>query len=273
MKIGIIGHGVVGGATATVLGRKHEVRAYDRKPGTWTEPRLIAQEAEIVFFCLPTPMMRSGQVDLSVLTGEVDRLAGFVLEDRGYPARAPVFVVRSTAVSGTTRGFAERHPEIRFAFNPEFLTDRNAVEDFAKSDRIIIGTDNKVAETALRRLYTEAGFSCPIHVTTFEAAEMVKYATNCFLATKVTFANELYRICEAVGIPYDEVKSLFSVDARVGPSHLDVPGPDGDFGMGGKCFPKDLNALIHLAQESGHSPSLLREVWRSNLQWRTKRDW
>lgn len=262
---------MVGGATGTVLGQKHEIMPYDKfKPGKWTPVEQIAREADVVFICVPTPMKKSGEIDLSAVIDSV-----FAVLDVDTPGREvqPVIVIRSTSVSGTTRMLAEQYDLVPFAFNPEFLTERNAVEDFRNSDRIIVGTENERAWELLKQMYAEAGFTCPIYRTTLEVAEMVKYMGNALLATKAAFANEMYQICRAVGLEYDAVKKFVALDPRIGPSHLSVPGPDGDLGWGGKCFPKDVNALIALSQQHGYNATLLREAWRSNLQWRTKKDW
>ena len=102
---------------------------------------------------------------------------------------------------------------------------------------------------------------------------MVKYFTNCFLATKVSFANEMYEICEALNIDYDKVTEYTVYDERIGKSHLNVPGPDGDFGYGGHCFPKDVNALRSLAWGLGCSPRILEATDSKNNDVRTNRDW
>ena len=115
--------------------------------------------------------------------------------------------------------------------------------------------------------------SIPIVLTGWETAEMIKYFTNCFLAAKVTFANEMYEICNATRIDYDKVTELALFDERIGKSHLMVPGPDGDRGFGGHCFPKDLGAMIHFAMSNDITPSFLQQIELSNESFRTNRDW
>jgi UDPglucose 6-dehydrogenase len=102
---------------------------------------------------------------------------------------------------------------------------------------------------------------------------MVKYTANCFLMTKVVFFNEIYQVCQKLGIEYKEVCKLVIADGRIGNSHLEVPGFDGFMGAGGKCFPKDLNALIAVAKELGVNPTILESVWKKNLEVREKQDW
>jgi UDPglucose 6-dehydrogenase len=106
-----------------------------------------------------------------------------------------------------------------------------------------------------------------------KSAEMVKYVANCFLATKVSFANEIYQICKAIGVDYNGVIETAMLDNRLGTSHWKVPGPDGHFGFGLTCFPKDLNALIKLAELNGVDPKVMKAVWEKNLEVRPERDW
>ena len=102
---------------------------------------------------------------------------------------------------------------------------------------------------------------------------MVKYFTNCFLATKVSFSNEIREICEKINVDYDKVVEYGLYDQRIGKTHFSSPGPDGKFGFGGSCFPKDINALISFAQSAGMNPTVLRSVWNKNLEVRPERDW
>jgi UDPglucose 6-dehydrogenase len=125
-------------------------------------------------------------------------------------------------------------------------------------------------------MFRKAFPTIPIIKTGSNTAEMVKYFTNCFLATKVTFANQMYEICKSSNIDYDKVCEYALYDQRIGNSHLAVPGPDGDRGFGGHCFPKDLSAMIKFSEESGitfERSRFLREVKRSNSVYRTEKDW
>ena len=106
-----------------------------------------------------------------------------------------------------------------------------------------------------------------------DTAEMVKYFTNCFLATKVGFANEMKQICDQHAIDYDKVVEYALYDKRIGTSHLSTPGPDGKMGFGGSCFPKDLNALVVVAKQCGVDPKILQAVWEKNLEVRPEKDW
>lgn len=264
MKIGIIGAGVVGSATAFGLKSKiNEIFIYDKYKKNYQSIKEISK-CDIVFICVPTPMKKSGEIDLSAIYDSIDQLA-----QNDYKN---VVVIKSTAVSGTTDSLAEKYKTMSFAFNPEFLTEKNAMQDFLDSDRIIIGANSNEVYKKVAQVYIDANFKCKIYHTDIKTAEMIKYMSNCFLATKVIFANEMYKICEKLNIDYREVSELVALDKRIGSSHLKVPN-EGDFGFSGKCFPKDINALIYLAKEHGYNAYFLEEVWRTNLSIRKNHDW
>ena len=127
----------------------------------------------------------------------------------------------------------------------------------------------KVAE-----LYTNRfGNSTPVIETNYETAEMIKYMNNCYFATKVSFMNEMYQIADSCGVDWEQAVDGFIRDGRIGHSHLTVPGPDGKFGFGGSCFPKDVQAMINFAKKSGISPNVLKGAWETNLDVRPERDW
>ena len=272
--------GVVGTATAHGLSRGNEIVVYDKYKivgmGKIGDIKFNSLEevskCPIIFICVPTPMKISGEIDLSAIDDSIKAL-------KSDPKT--IIVIHSTAVSGSTDAFARKYPQYRFAFNPEFLTEKNANEDFINSNRILIGIANPYPKIGpdqttfdeIVQVYCDAGFlrnnydgkkfNCVICSMYAKEAEMVKYVTNAFLSTKVTFANEIYQICKKLNIDYDEMIGYFKEDPRIGESHLNVPN-DSKYGFGGKCLPKDLNALIHLSREKGYRPRLLEEVWRSN---------
>jgi UDPglucose 6-dehydrogenase len=152
------------------------------------------------------------------------------------------------------------------------LTEANFIEDFKNQDRIIIGGP-RPASTKVRQLFYKAFPKAHIVKTGSITAEMVKYFTNTFLATKVSFANEMKMICDGLNIDYDKVVEYATYDERLGKSHWAVPGPDGKDGFGGSCFPKDLNALIHLAGELELCTEVLMGAWNTNLKVRPEEDW
>lgn len=267
MKIGIIGRGVVGNALEYGLKRGHEIISYDKYKNGFQSLKEVAN-CFVIFMSLPTPMLQSGKIDLSPLENSIAELYPLLKKPE-----ETVIAIKSTATSGTTESFKEKYPKSHWAFVPEFLTQRNANQDFINTDRIVIGTDSEYAHNTLETVFREAKFTCPIVRVGIRTGEFIKYASNILLAVKVTFANEMYEICQRLGIDWDIVKEVLLMDKRIGKSHLSVPGPDGDRGWGGSCFPKDLSALIYLSKELGYYPYFLEKVWRSNLRWRKKKDW
>lgn len=211
--------------------------------------------AEAVFIAVGTPTRRGdGHADLSYVFAAVEQVARVI---DGYT----VFVTKSTVPVGTGRHVAgivrQARPGLDFdvASNPEFLREGNAIEDFMKPDRVVIGCETARAQEVLRRLYGPLFLNqTPILFTGIETAELTKYAANAFLAIKVTFINEIADLCERVGADVHDVARGIGLDARIGPRFLQ-PGP----GYGGSCFPKDTLALVRVAQEAG-APSRLVET-------------
>lgn len=273
MKIGVMGVGIVGGATAKVLGRAHELFLYDKfKPEYSSLENLknLAMNSKIVFICVPTPMKLTGEIDQSSVYSSMDQLADKIKEINRKPEEILV-IIRSTAVSGTTDKLAERYP-FRFAFNPEFLREKCAVEDMENTNRVVIGANDERSVKQLEEVYKPIFPNAKYVVVTRKEAEMIKYAANVTLASQITMANEIHNICKAVGVDYNVIRSAILLDKRIG-DNTEVPGPDGDFGFGGKCFPKDLRALIRLSQEHEYDPYLLQEIWRTNERVRKNKDW
>jgi UDPglucose 6-dehydrogenase len=186
-----------------------------------------------------------------------------------------VVVIKSTVPPGTTKRLQLITRDCcSIIFNPEFLTEANHIEDFKNQKRIILGGDNcKEALTKVKSMYMKQFPSVPYVLCGSLEAELTKYFCNCFLATKVSFANEMKQYCDALGADYDRVVESSVYDDRVGKSHLSVPGPDGQLGFGGSCFPKDINALIHSMKAKNVNPSLLSAVWQKNLEVRPGKDW
>ena len=161
---------------------------------------------------------------------------------------------------------------VKVVFNPEFLTEANYVEDFKNQSRIIIGGP-RPASTKVKNLYRRVFPETVLVKTGSNSAEMVKYFTNCFLATKVSFSNEIREICEKINVDYDKIVEYGLYDKRIGKSHFSSPGPDGKCGFGGSCFPKDLNAMIKFAESLDIDPIVLKSVWSKNLKVRPEKDW
>jgi len=273
MKIGIIGMGFVGGTTAQILEKSHKIFPYDKYKSPYNTKESItnlAQNAEVAFICVPTPMKKSGEIDYSPIHNSLSLLTKTCQKINRNPKEI-LITIRSTAVSGTTDSLEEKYP-FKFAFNPEFLREKHALEDMQNTDRIVLGVEDHESEQKLRQIYQPIFPNVKIIVTNRKTAEMIKYAANATLASQIMIANDLYKICQALNIDYETVKNTIQLDNRIA-KNMDVPGNDGDFGFGGKCFPKDLNALIYLAREHQIHPYLLEEVWRSNLEIRKNLNW
>jgi UDPglucose 6-dehydrogenase len=273
MRIGIIGVGFVGGATAHVLKKAHNLYFYDKYKEPYNSQsnlEILAENSECTFVCVPTPMKASGEIDYTNVHNSIDQLLEEVNKIKRNPKNLLV-IIRSTAVSGTTDKLAEKYP-FQFAFNPEFLREKYAIEDMEKTDRVVVGTDDIESAKKVEEIYKPIFPNAQYTFVDRKTAEMIKYAANVILTGQVALANEIYQICEATGVNYDSVKKAVLQDSRIG-RNIDVPGPDGDFGFGGKCFPKDLNALIYLAREKQYRPYLLEEVWRLNEKVRKEKDW
>ncbi len=186
-------------------------------------------------------------------------------------------VIKSTVEVGTTSKFSEKYQNLKFVFNPEFLTEVNFIEDFKNQNRIILGSNNTESAARVVELYSKIynkKDKVRIETTSSTNAEMVKYITNTFLAVKVSFANEIAELSNVVGADYDESIRLASLDKRLGNSHWQVPGPDGKNGFGGSCFPKDINSLLYLFESNQLNSYILNAAWERNISVdRPEKDW
>jgi len=217
-------------------------------------------DADLVFVAVGTPTRRGdGHADLSYVYQAVQDIAPFL---KNYT----VIVDKSTVPVGTARNvkriIAEANPDADFdvASNPEFLREGAAITDFMRPDRVVIGVENERAEGLLRELYRPINLiEAPILSTDLESAELIKYASNAFLATKISFINEMAALCEEVGADVHAIAKGMGLDGRIGRKFLH-PGP----GYGGSCFPKDTKALVRIAQEHGVSSRIVETVMEVN---------
>ena len=217
-----------------------------------------AAEAEVVFIAVGTPTRRGdGHADVTFVHAAAAAAAQAL-------TRPALVVTKSTVPVGTTREVARlvraQRPELEVAANPEFLREGSAVEDFLHPDRIVLGVDGSGAEQLLRRVYAplSAG-GARILSTSYETAELIKYAANGFLATKLTYLNELTALCEAVGGDLEALLAGLAMDPRIGAAYL-RPGP----GFGGSCLPKDVQALMRTAQQHGVACRVVESVIEAN---------
>jgi UDPglucose 6-dehydrogenase len=209
-------------------------------------------DAEFVYLCVPTPQGFDGGADLSYIEQAATEIAPLLRRDT-------VVVNKSTVPVGSTL-LVERalqRPDVKVVSNPEFLREGSAVDDFLHPDRVVIGADDQAAASRVASLYL--GVRAPIIITDAPSAETIKYASNAFLATKLSFVNAVAAVCEAVGADVNDVMLGIGYDHRIGHDFL-RPGP----GWGGSCFPKDTRAMLHIAEEHGYDFAFLRGVIEVN---------
>jgi UDPglucose 6-dehydrogenase len=255
--VGIVGKGFVGGAMYENFKDVFNTLVWDtdeskRNVATFRE---FVENSDIIFVCVPTPSREDGACDTSIV--------GSVIDDIAQIDRRKYVVIKSTVTPGTTSRYAEDF-KMTIGFNPEFLTEANAYNDFRRQPLIVIGADDQGLAAVLTQLYYE--FNTKVdnvaHVIqrTTKEAELFKYLANCFLATKVTFANEFKSLCDKIDVDYNRISELAVLDKRLGPTHWRVPGPDGKLGFGGSCFPKDTAALLNFCEENQTTLWLLTEA-------------
>jgi UDPglucose 6-dehydrogenase len=229
-----------------------------------TDLKSALDGAEAVFIAVGTPSRRGdGHADLSYVFAAAAEIAETLAQ---LPANHIVVVTKSTVPVGTGRR-VERILSMRLpggcfdvASNPEFLREGSAIQDFMRPDRVVIGTDSEHARTVLRALYRPLYLlETPVVFTTIETAELIKYAANAFLATKVTFINQIADLCEVVGADVQDVAHGIGLDGRIGRKFLHA-GP----GFGGSCFPKDCAALVRTAEEAGRPLTIVEDVLKIN---------
>lgn len=265
-KIGIVGYGYVGKAVEYGFKPKNEILIHDKFLPSLPLKKLV-ESAEIIFVCVPTPMdAKYSKIDLSIVESVISDITKLAKKLK----KQPIIVIKSTVVPGTTRKLGKKYNYPEILFNPEFLTEANYLFDFVNPDRIIVGGDVDWVRRKLVDLYRTSFNNPPIFQTDPTTAEMVKYMANTYLATKVIFANEMFNLCEKLGIKYEEMKKMTVADKRIYDSHLDITTQRG---FGGKCFPKDTVALLGLAKEVGIELSVLESAWKKNLKIRKVYDW
>lgn len=246
MKIGIIGNGVVGNATAEAF-RPTEVRCYDKSPERSPNTLEQALACDIVFVCLPTPQCANLlDCDLSVVYD--------FFRARGHDAPNLNYVLRSTVPVGTTRRLHEQFNLPNLVHSPEFLTARTAIQDAKMPKQLLIGYPEPhplAGADTLYDLYKQRWPAVPIGEMTSDESETIKLAQNAFSAVKIAFFNELRSLCDAKELNWDIVRAWLLGGGWINSMHTQVPGPDGKRGFGGACLPKDLASFISCLRNAG----------------------
>jgi len=290
MNITVVGSGYVGLVTASCLASsgnhvmaadsdRHKIEALSRGKCTFFEPGLremlvdgldsgrlkfstdianAVSQAQVVFICVGTPSLEDGSADLSA----VEDIACSIAQNM---SDGLLVVIKSTVPVGAARRVSEliesrtAHP-CTVVSNPEFLREGTALNDFLRPDRVVVGTNDPEAMQVMRELYAPfVRTNQNILFVSNEAAEMIKYASNAYLATRISFINEIADICARTGVDVGQVRAGLGADKRIGSGYL-FPGA----GYGGSCFPKDVQALIHVGQQAGADVGILRQVHLRN---------
>jgi UDPglucose 6-dehydrogenase len=268
LQVGILGNGFVGSAIANGFALHSDVRIFDVNPRRSTHTfEETVNDSDVIFLSVPTPMkIETGVIDLSIMDSVVERVSNVNRRNDN------VLVIKSTVVPGTVEKYVEGYPNLNIVFSPEFLTERAANLDFINASRIVLGgkkIDVDKVEKAFRVRFPYKN----IIKTDLTTAQFTKYMANCFFSTKISFMNEMRQAAESMNVDWEKAMEGFVSDGRIGNSHLDVPGHDGNCGFGGKCFPKDLNAFINALEKVGVNPTVLKSVWDKNLEVREHHDW
>jgi UDPglucose 6-dehydrogenase len=263
-RVGVIGGGFVGSAVAFGFGSSNDhdfdVKVYDIDQSKRTHGfEETVKESDFLFVCLPTPSSTDGSIDLSHIDKSIRDICEVI-----DPFKQTL-IVKSTVTPGTCRRLSKKHG-VNIVSNPEFLTERRAKWDFINASQILVGSDEIESSTKVVSLFKKRFASMKYNITDTVTAEFAKYLLNCFFSVKISFMNEMYQVAESFGVKWDDAIIGLVSDSRVADSHINVPGPDGAFGFGGHCFPKDINAMISFAERLGVDPKILSAAWEKNKE-------
>ena len=270
MIIGVIGNGFVGKATTQLKCKDINLLAYDINPEACEPKGLVLEDmnkCEIIFISVPTPMNKDGSCHLKIIKS--------VLKDLDNINYQGLRVLRSTVPAGTC-------DDLNVYFMPEFLTEKNFINDFINNKDWIfglLGENDEMFKQKISKLFKLAHQNERIkynnlNFVTNKEAEMIKMFKNCFLSTKVSFCNEIYQFCQLKGINYENVRKLAANDDRILHSHTKVPGHDGSRGFGGTCFPKDTSSLRYEMENAGMKPYVMDAIIERNEKVdRPEKDW
>jgi UDPglucose 6-dehydrogenase len=259
MKVGIIGYGFVGQA----IGLCYESKDLIVRDPKFSDSAELSKfnNCDCIFVCVPSPSREDGSCDTSILEQTIKELL-FTVLNKDIPV-----ICKTTAPPSVYERLHKEYPNIVHC--PEFLTAANAHEDYVNSPYCVIGGDEKYCEMARKFIETHLNISYfEYKITDIKTAALYKYMMNSYLAAKVTFMNEFYKLAKVEGVDWDELCALSTYDTRMGRTHMSVPGPDGSYGWGGACFPKDMAAIINEAKSLGVDFKLLEQIQDINKEHR-----
>lgn len=251
MKIGIYGLGYVGSAVAESH-KQHELVIRDPKLGDKSASIDQITKCDAVYICVPTAMTVSGDCDEEIVKSVLSELSTYT----------KVIISKSTIPPNSYATLQKLYNNLVHA--PEFLTAAKATEDYINSSWVLIGGEERWCKSAQAIIANSSVKTTHYHFTNIQTASLFKYLANSFMATKVIFMNELFHLGNKIDVDWEEIKKISKNDTRLGISHWDVPGPDGQFGYGGACFPKDVSAIINHAANMGVNLTLLESVQHIN---------
>ena len=258
-SVGIVGNGYVGKAMVNFFGDHYKVKVHDPAYEDSCSKSEI-NECDLALVCVPTPMNGGGSCDTSIVEEVFEWL------------KAPLIIIKSTVPVGTTDFLARKHGR-NVVFSPEYCGESTYWSpyefhtDVKETPFFTFGGEKEATSKAIDFYLPVVGPVKKYNQTTAKAAEMAKYMENSFYATKIAFCNEMYSICESMGIDWHETREAWLSDPRIHPMHTAVFKDRR--GFGGKCLPKDLNAVITFAEEAGEDATLLKAVWESNANIRS----
>jgi nucleotide sugar dehydrogenase len=256
-KIGFIGLGFVGNAIATFYNRGFDLKLRDPAKGhnaTWEE----LKECEGIFVSVPSPSLADGSCDSSILEDVLSNLKDYT----------GVIISKVTATPNIYEKLQKEY--LNLVYVPEFLTAANAVEDYSRENWAVIGGCILAYQREAERIIKYVKNDISITYCSIGEASLYKYIVNSFLATKVVFMNEMNELAEKNGYDWDRIRGMMFYDKRIGPSHTIVPGPDGQYGFGGMCFPKDTSAILKYAESIGCDLNVLSKAVKKNTLLRLK---
>lgn len=260
MNIGIIGMGFVGKAVAAANSQFTTIVNDPLYANSVSLDNFI--NCNVIYVCVPSPQLEDGMCDTSILESTLNNLYSVGITN------IPI-ICKTTAPPSAYAMLHEKYPNIVHC--PEFLTAANNITEYVNRTSTILGGNDYWCKQAKNAMF-EVNIGHEFVITDINTASLFKYIMNSYLATKVTFMNEFNELATKLGIDWNEIKKCAITDSRIGKTHMQVPGPDGNFGWHGACFPKDISAIMHEAKTNSINMTLLDTIMSTNIQHRKKNE-